>query len=93
VHYEHAAEDFLAAFLTDGPLRTSVLSSRGLVVVIHYDPFLGKICIVLTSLHPEIDDFWMEHSAFSGQRSAKNAVIMRFFLKAESEMLIALIRK
>jgi hypothetical protein len=35
----------------------------------------------------------MEHSAFSGQRSAKDAVIMRFFLKAESEMLIALIRK
>jgi hypothetical protein len=48
---------------------------------------------ILISLHPEIGDFWMKHSAFSGQRSAKDSVIMRFFLKAESEMLIALIRK
>jgi hypothetical protein len=35
----------------------------------------------------------MGHSAISGQQSAKDVVIMRFFLKAESEMLIALIRK
>jgi hypothetical protein len=48
---------------------------------------------LLVSLHPEIDDFRMEHSAISTQQSAKDLVIMRFFLKAESEMLIALIRK
>jgi hypothetical protein len=47
----------------------------------------------LGSLHPEIDDFRMKHSAISDQPSAKDVVIMRFFLKAESEMLIALIRK
>jgi hypothetical protein len=47
----------------------------------------------MTSIHPEIDDFRMEQSAISGQRSAKNLVIMRFLLKAESETLIALIRK
>jgi hypothetical protein len=35
----------------------------------------------------------MDHSAFSGQQSAKDVVFMRFFLKAESEMLIALIKK
>jgi hypothetical protein len=48
---------------------------------------------ILISLHPEIDDFRMEYSAISGQHSAKDIVIMRFFLKAESEMLIAFIRK
>jgi hypothetical protein len=47
----------------------------------------------LISIHPEIDDFRMEQSAISGQRSAKNLVIMRFLLKAESKTLIALIRK
>jgi hypothetical protein len=35
----------------------------------------------------------MEQLAFSGQQSAKYAVFMIFFLKAESEMPIALIRK
>jgi hypothetical protein len=35
----------------------------------------------------------MEHSAISDQQSAKDLDIMKFFLKAESEMLIALIRK
>jgi hypothetical protein len=35
----------------------------------------------------------MEYSAISGQQSAKDVVIMRFFLKAESYVLIALIRK
>jgi hypothetical protein len=35
----------------------------------------------------------MEQSAISSQLSAKDVVIMKFFLKAESEMLIALIRK
>jgi hypothetical protein len=35
----------------------------------------------------------MGHSAVSSQQSVKDAVIMRIFLKAESEMLIALIRK
>jgi hypothetical protein len=35
----------------------------------------------------------MEHSAISTQQSAKYIVIMKFFLKAESYMLIALIRK
>jgi hypothetical protein len=48
---------------------------------------------LLVSSHPEIDDFRMEHSAVSVQQSAKHVVIMRFFLKAESETLIALIRK
>jgi hypothetical protein len=47
----------------------------------------------LASSHPEIDDFRMEHSAISTQQSGKDVVIMRFFLKAESEMLIALLRK
>jgi hypothetical protein len=35
----------------------------------------------------------MEGLATSGQQSAKDMVIMRFFLKAEGETLIALIRK
>jgi hypothetical protein len=35
----------------------------------------------------------MKHSAISGQKSAKAVGIMRFLLKAESYMLIALIRK
>jgi hypothetical protein len=35
----------------------------------------------------------MGHSGTSNQQSAKDVVIMRFFLKAESEMLIALLRK
>jgi hypothetical protein len=35
----------------------------------------------------------MEQSAISGQQSVKDVVIMRFFLKAERSMLIALIRK
>jgi hypothetical protein len=48
---------------------------------------------MLISLHPEIDDFRMKQSAVSDQESAKHVVIMRFFLKAESEMLIAIIRK
>jgi hypothetical protein len=39
---------------------------------------------LLPSLHPEIDDFRMEHSAISDQQSAKDVVIMRFFLKVES---------
>jgi hypothetical protein len=52
-----------------------------------------RIRYQLTSPHPEIDDFRMDHSAFSGQQSAKDVVFMRFFLKAESEMLIALIKK
>jgi hypothetical protein len=47
----------------------------------------------MTSIHPEIDDFRMERSALSSQQSAKNLVIMKFLLKAESETLIALIRK
>jgi hypothetical protein len=47
----------------------------------------------LTSLHQEIDDFRMEQSGFSGQQSAKQFVIMRFFLNAERSMLIELIRK
>jgi hypothetical protein len=45
------------------------------------------------SLHPEIDDFRMDQSAISYQQSAKHIDIMRFFLKAESSMLIAVIRK
>jgi len=35
----------------------------------------------------------MKHSAISGQQSAKAVDIMRFLPKAESYMLIALIRK
>jgi hypothetical protein len=35
----------------------------------------------------------MKHSAISGQQSAKNFDIMRFLLKAESYVLIALIKK
>jgi hypothetical protein len=35
----------------------------------------------------------MRHSALSGQQSAKIVGIMRFLLKAESYILIALIRK
>jgi hypothetical protein len=47
----------------------------------------------IVNLHPEIDDFRMGHSGISGQRSARDVAIMRFLLKAETSMLIALIRK
>jgi hypothetical protein len=38
----------------------------------------------LISIHPEIDNFRMGHSALSSQHSAQNGVFMRSFLKAES---------
>jgi hypothetical protein len=47
----------------------------------------------LPSLHPEIEGFRMGHSSFSAQQSAEHVVIMGFLLKAEGEMLIALIRE
>jgi hypothetical protein len=52
-----------------------------------------KFSVLLASFYQEIYDFRMKHSAISGQKSAKAVGIMRFLLKAESYMLIALIRK
>ena len=49
--------------------------------------------IHLVSLYPEIYDFRMKHSAISAQQSAKTVSIIKFLLKAESYMLIPLIRK
>jgi hypothetical protein len=45
---------------------------------------------ILSSSHPEIDDYHMEHPAISGQLKMPLSWV---FLKAESEMLIPLIRK
>jgi hypothetical protein len=47
------------------------------------------------SLHPEIDDFRMEQSAISGQKSEISDQLSATLdhLNTESEMLIALIRK
>jgi hypothetical protein len=58
-----------------------------------YSDEIWKWGRILISLYPEIYDFRMKHSATSGQQSAKAVGIMRFLLKAESYMLIALIRK
>jgi hypothetical protein len=53
----------------------------------------SHLVFLLISVYPEIFDFWMKQSAVSGQQSAKDVDILRFLLKAESYVLIALIRK
>jgi len=58
-----------------------------------YYNLLTKTLFSLITLYLEIYDFRMKHSAISGQQLVKTVGIMRFLLKAESYMLIALIRK